>query len=274
MAATARLQGWDAVLGYAYSQASLDTISVPSNWHAFSDPALLATLPAAALLYRQGHVRESQTVYAFTPTPAQLLGRATSPANSVALRTAEERGKLVIVLPAVRELPWLTPGTVPTGAVVITDPQQSLIDSAATIGASDTGELRRNWRQGIYTINTRRTQAATGWIGGGTWTFPDVSFNVTNHNASVAVQSLDGQPISTSRSLMISLGARAIPVGNRMPYYAEPVGGRVTIRAPSGLRLYKRLVTGYEQELPVTYSNGSYNVTLDASLRTYWLFLK
>ena len=60
MAASASLQGWDAMMQYAYSQQALTNAGGPSNWHAFNDPALIATLPAAALLYRRGDVREAQ----------------------------------------------------------------------------------------------------------------------------------------------------------------------------------------------------------------------
>lgn len=275
VAANANLQGWDALMQYAYSQAAMDSVSVPSNWHAYSDPALIATLPAAALLFRQGHVRESTTTYALVLTPAQLFNQAVSSATSIALRTAAERGKLVIVLPATKELPWLEKGTVPAGAVVITDPQRSLLPANATVVASDTGELRRNWDAGIYTINTPRTQAALGWIGGLNFQFPDIGINVSTRNATVAVQTLDGKPVNSSRYLLISLGARSVPAGpNKMPYYSEPVVGRITIKAPSGLKLYKRGPDGTDQEVPMTYSNGAYVVNLDASLRSYWLVLR
>jgi hypothetical protein len=275
MAGTASLQGWDAIMQYAYSQAAMDSVSVPSNWHAYSDPSLIATLPAAALLYRQGHVRESAVTYAFTPTPAQLFNQMLSPATSIALRTAAEKGKLVVVLPAVRELPWLLPGVVPAGATVITNPQQALLPANAAAAASDTGEVQRNWEQGIYTINTPRTQAAMGWIGGRSIQLADVAFDIGTRNATVAVQALDGQPLRSSRNILISLGARSVPAAaNRMPYYSEPVEGRLAIKAPTGMKLYRKRPDGSEQEVPVSYSNGAYVLSLDPSLRTYWLVLR
>jgi hypothetical protein len=56
---------------------------------------------------------------------------------------------------------------------------------------SDTGELRRNWEQGTNVIDTPRTQAAMGWIGGKTI---GLEVDVTTRNATVAVQSLDTIP--------------------------------------------------------------------------------
>ena len=108
IAASARLQGWDAVMQYAYSQQAMTNAGNPSNWDAFNDPALTATLPAAALLYRRD-VREFATTYAFAPSAEQLYNEPVSAANSVALRTASERGKLVIALPKTPQLPLLDP---------------------------------------------------------------------------------------------------------------------------------------------------------------------
>ena len=122
----------------------------------------MATLPAAALLYRRGHVQEARTTYVFTPGREQLFNRAISPANSVALRTAAEKGRLAIAMPRTPELPWLEESPLTPGAKVINDPAQSLIEPDATSAVSDTGELRRNWEQGVYSIDTPRSQAAMG----------------------------------------------------------------------------------------------------------------
>jgi hypothetical protein len=46
----ASLQGWDALMQFAYSVDPLNSNGGPSAWQSFNDPALLATLPAAALL--------------------------------------------------------------------------------------------------------------------------------------------------------------------------------------------------------------------------------
>ncbi len=105
VASAARLQGWDAVMLYAYAQSPLNDASKPSNWHAYNDPSLISTLPAAALLYRQGHVKESDTTYAFSPDAAQLMYQNVSAENCTAARTAAERGKLEIVMPVIHELP-------------------------------------------------------------------------------------------------------------------------------------------------------------------------
>ncbi len=54
VASSASMQGWNGVMFYAYSYEPLtDNRSTPSIYQAYNDPALMASLPAAALLYRQ-----------------------------------------------------------------------------------------------------------------------------------------------------------------------------------------------------------------------------
>lgn len=275
MAGSARLQGWDALMQYAYSQAPMNHAGSPSNWHAYNDPALIATLPAAALLYRQGHVREAATTYVLQPDRQQLFYTGLSPATSAALRTAAEKGKLLIRLPRTEELPWLSSGDVPNGAAVLTDPHRSLLDGAASSVTSDSGELTRDWHKGTYTIDTPLTQAAMGWIGGERIRLADVEIRVSTRNATVAVQSLDGRPVGKSQDLLISLGARAVPESPyRLPFRAEPVEGRLLIRAAEGLKLYRKGPLQSRREVPVAYENGHYILELNKALRTYWLFLK
>jgi hypothetical protein len=276
VACAARLQGWDALMQYAYSQAPFTGIGSPSNWEAFNDPGLLATLPAAALLYRRGDVLEARTTYVFAPTPDQLFNRVISPANSVALRTATEKGKLLIAMPQTQELPWLETSQAPAGATVMTDPNRPLIDGKASEAVSDTGELRRNWDQGVYTIDTPRTQAATGWIGGKAIELADVEIAAATRNATIAVQSLDGKAISEAHAITISLGARSLPEpGNRMPFHSEPVTGHLTIRAVPGLSLYRQRVVGRENEaIAIPYDSGRYEIDLGNEAIDHWLVLR
>jgi len=234
-----------------------------------------SSLPAAALLYRQAHVKEASTTYVFTPSKEMLFDQPISAANSVALRTASERGKLLIALPQVAELPWLQKSVIPTGARIIHDPHQSHIPAGSSEVVSDTGELKRNWDQGIFTVNTSRTQAVMGWIGANPIALSDVEIAVTTRNAVVAIQSLDGNAINQSKSIMISIGGRSVPeTAHSLPYYSEPVEGRIMIGAPAGLNLgawdarKSRL-----RPVPAPYKSGRYVLTLDRTLKSSWLLL-
>jgi hypothetical protein len=274
VAGAADFQGWSALMQFAYSQQPLDHPGKVGNWEATSDPALIATLPAAALLYRRHDAQEARTSYVFAPSSEQLFDHLISPGNAIALRTAAEKGRLRIALPAVRELPWLKASQIPQNAKVITDPQQALIASNAGEAVSDTGELRRNWEEGTNAIDTPRTQAAMGWIGGKTISLSDVDVDVTTRNATVAVQSLDNDPIKTSAALMISLGARSVPDASYTTFRSEPVVGHLTIRARSGLKLYKGDRTQAQIEIPTSYADGRYHIELEPDVGTYWLFMR
>ena len=125
VAGTADLQGWDALMQFAYSQEPLDGPGRVGDWEAYNDPALLATMPAAALLYRRHDAEEAHTTYVFAPSKSELFDRTISPDNSVALRTIAEKGRLLVAMPSVPELPWLEASHTPPNANIITDPNHS-----------------------------------------------------------------------------------------------------------------------------------------------------
>ena len=102
VAASASLQDWDAVMFYAYSYEALtDGGGTASPYQAYNDRVLMAEPSRSAVLFRQGHVKAANTTYVFAPTKQMLFDQPLSAANSAALRTASERGKLLIALPQV-----------------------------------------------------------------------------------------------------------------------------------------------------------------------------
>jgi hypothetical protein len=276
VAGTASHQGWDALMQYAYSQQPLDGGWVTAdNWHAYNDPAMLATLPAAALLYRRADVSEATTTYVFAPTPDTLFNQPVSPVNSALLRTAMQKGKLQIAMPATPQLPWLQPGTIASDARVFHDPDQSLLDADASESTTDTGELKRNWKQGLYTINTPRTQAVTGWVGGESISLGKIQVQMKTANASVVVQSLDSAPLGQAQDVLISLGTRAIPKDDdKTPFYVEPLEGTLSIQAPPGLTLFAQGAPGQWKKVPATYVDGRYSIKFDGTQAFNWLFLR
>lgn len=277
IAGSAAMQGWSAVMFYAYSQEALSSNGgTPSIYHAYNDPALMSSLPAAALLYRRGHVSEATTRYVFAPSKDLLFDHAISAATSVALRTAAERGKLAVAMPRVPELPWLSKSAIPAGAQVLSDPLKSSIPMNASEIVSDSGELTRNWDRGTFTIDTPRTQSAMGWIGGNPIRLANLEVQLSTRNGVVAVQSLDENPIRESRAIMISLGARSVPSTPRsLPFYSEPMRGRFSFSAPPGLALsvWDAHASKMRRIAPPPYVNGRYVLTVDKSLSSGWLIL-
>ncbi len=273
MLAQASLQGWDALMQYAYSQEPLQDTGSPSDWHAYNDPALLATMPAAALAYRRGDIRESSTTYILDLKNDSLFSQMVSPDNAAFIRTATERGKLLIAMPQTTALPWLKKSIIPAKAIISSDPNRSLIQVYKTEVMSDTGEIRRNWADGIMTIDTPKTQAAVGWVSGKKLKLSDTTFDIGTSAASIVVQSLDNAPISRSTNIIISMAARSHPdikAGNQ--FISELVQGEIRVKAAAGLQLHRH--AGKKRiKIPVAYENGYYVIRLEPSLKTYWLSL-
>ncbi len=274
MAATASHQGWDALMHFAYTQEPPSRNS-PSNWHSYNDPSLMAMMPAAALLYRERHVAEATSTYVVDLDENAFFGQSTSVLNSPALRTSMELGKLLVAMPQAKSLPWLQRHPYPADAIVIRDPARSFLPPDAAQAVSDTHELKRNWVDGVFTIDTPRTRAALGWIGGKAIALPDVEFDLITRNASVAVQSLDDDPIGTSTNLLVSIGTRSQPqAGNKAPFLVEPAAGSVSLRAPAGLKVYGLDGSGHPAAWPATWRDGRYTITLDGKTPVHWLYVR
>ncbi|MGZ8983196.1 MAG: hypothetical protein ACXW11_04500 [Methylotenera sp.] len=274
VASQASLQGWDAIIQYAYAQEPLTGQGSPSNWHAYNDPSLLATMPAAAMMYRRGDLKTANTTYVLDLGKDALFNQPVTPDNSPFIRTATELGKLVIAMPTVKELPWLQKSDIPSNAKIFKDPNTSLLKADSTEATSDTKELKHNWDKGYLSINTPRTQAVAGWIGGEKFTLDDVEITANTPNATIAVQSADNAPINKSIKIIISLAARSITVTDwQLPFLSEPVVGRVLINAPKGLKLYKHFSGQKKKEMPVLYEDGRYTIKLEKTAETYWMSL-
>lgn len=275
VAGISALQGWDAPMIYNYSQRSFERPSRQGTWSTFSDVAITGMMPAAALLYRQGHVAPAKNEYCIMLDKQKLYMESSHPSNMASLRTLVEQSKVTIGLPDTKELRWDSQTRVAGAAKVITDTDRDYIAPGKSFVRSDTGELTRDWVKGYQIIDTERTAAVQGWIGGENLQLKAASFNIATPKAAVAVSSLDGEAIGKSHRMLISAVARAVPSsGGRMPMLSEPVKGRVHIAGPSGLRLIPLAGDGSELGgIELKYTNGKYIVELPAERGTHWFLL-
>ena len=277
VAATAAHQGWDAMMLYAYAQGPIDGPGKPDNWHAMNDPSLMVPIAAAALLYRQAHVREASAVYAWAPNPQTLFNTPVTPDNSPALRTAAERGKLVVVMPPTPELPWLQAGRVPPGATLLRDHLTPVLPSEAASVTSDHGELERDWGVGRFTVRTPRSQGVAGWLGREPITLPDVTVALANPHASVTVQSMGAEPIAQSRQILVTLATVAMPDAAHATslFLGQPADGSLSIKAPAGLALLAPKDGRLQPSaLPMSYADGRYTIRFNGRDAHTWLVLQ
>jgi hypothetical protein len=196
-------------------------------------------MPAAAVMFRQGHVREARATFRLDLSRESLYYANNSPDTSAAIRTLVEQSKLTIGLPDLPELAWDdTLSAKSANATSVSDLGRDFVPPGQSFVVSDTGELRRDWALGIETIDTPLSQAAMGWIGGRSIALADVTFEIETPKAAVAVTSLDGRPIATSDKMLVTVVAQvAASPGERLPFLSQPVDGTIAVRARRPLRL-------------------------------------
>jgi hypothetical protein len=282
VASIAALQGWDALMLYGYSQQPLEEkAGFTGVWDAFNDPALMAMMPAAAMVFRNGHVSEARKHYTFALSPDQLFDSRLRPDTCAAARTLMEQSHFALGIPSIPQLPWLKPKDPPPSAVVIHDANQSFLPEDAHAVTSDTGQLSRNWDTGIQTIDTPKTQAAQGALFERTIKLSDVTILLNTQHAAVAVNAMDERPIQSSSQILITTVARAlkpkrqpgvVPWNQDTTIASEPVRGEVTVRAPAGLEVVALTSTGRGLLIPdVIYEEGRYRIPLAKRLSHWYL---
>ncbi len=237
MAAQARLQGWDAVMAFTYAQRPVGSPRRgPHKWDQHTDPAQIGLAPAAALMFRRGDIRLANETIAIAPSLEELWSTHASPSSRVALRTASERSRTVVVLPKHPKLQWDRAGEAPAGSRVVTDLGADLLEGSAGEVHADTGEIVRDWEQGVLRIDAPRAQAVSGWIGERTLSTRDLRVEVTTKSATVSAVSLDGRALGDSERILLTAVARATPQDDGS-VRSEPVHGQVSIRTSSPLRI-------------------------------------
>lgn len=253
VAATAALQRWDAMMLYAYVSNPLDRPTKPEPWSSWDDPAIMAMMPAAALMFRRRDVSAARERYAIVLDHATVFERSSSASNMATVRSLVERSELRVVLPTTPELPWLRGTRAPTDVTVLLDPDEDRLPAGAHAIESDTGELRRDWRDGVHTVDTARNVSAAGAIGGREISLGDVTFALETPRAAIALSSLDDRPIDQSPTLLLSSVAQvAAGEGTGLPLRSEPVRGAISLRSVHPRLVWTPLGAAAGQVVPVT----------------------
>lgn len=240
-AAYSAFQGWDAPMLYAYAQTSRARPQ-GDRWSAWRDQALMAAVPAAALMYRRQDVAQSRKRVVIAPPAEQVYGQQRNVLNSVALRTGLEQTQVVLAMPDSKELSWDRPPDLAKerakGATIVTDLDQDLLAPEADKIVSDTGELVRDFVEGRFIVSTPRSQVASGWIGGARIELRDGWLELDNPGATFALSSLDGEPIATSKRILVTAigGAQPeAPMGGE--FLSAPMRGRFAVKSSQTLEI-------------------------------------
>jgi hypothetical protein len=237
LAAYGNFQDWDAIIWYTFEP------KVASDWKPYIgdafdislDPVKMPQLAAGALMFLRGDV---------------------SPANSVVLRsyTRDQIFDSALLLPAT-DRPYFTPGfplAVPLehGSRILSLDGASVppvvMPKVTNPVVSDTNQLawyNSSAMTGLVTVDTPRSQALIGFVKANGKSVTNLSADIQNRFCTIAITSLEPEPISRASRLLLTLGSRVENEGMRWndrrsnlsewggsPTLIEPVVGRITLR--------------------------------------------
>jgi hypothetical protein len=181
-----------------------------------STPSFAAQFPAAALLYRKGHLKRGEPVV-HEERPMQDIFDRRVPViaedksfdpNRYQGATGGEKSK---VKGGADPLAFLVgPVEVKYGGDAERTSVADLaryIDKEKKTVTSVTGEVKLDYGTGVCTMNAPKAQGATGFLKkAGDIALADVGIQSQNEYATVYVVSLDEQPIKSSKKLLVQIG--------------------------------------------------------------------
>jgi hypothetical protein len=206
-----------------------------------TSPVISASFPAAALMYRRGDIAEADNVLLETLQLEDLYALKGSAAASAAAldklreKDAPSKGQANKSSVIFDELSFYV-GKVARTFTNAKSKRKSLanhINRQKKVIKSATGELLWDYGKGVASLNTALSQGAAGFLGkAGEVKLKDVSITCSNEYACVIVTSLDGQPIATSKKILIQA------MTEERPYGFNAKNGRITDLggAPFGIR--------------------------------------
>jgi hypothetical protein len=236
MAAYANLNDWDGVLQFSFNHGDWRA-PMEDNFDISAWPNVWSQWPAAALLFYRGDVSAAKNAYEQVLGEKDLYG-VIEEDNPIA-------GEPLLPLITRTQIDFAPETKTPDIAYFMNNYQ----DQSQKEISSDTGELKWNWGQGIFRINTDKTQAALGFLKGKNISLKDVSFAAQTNFCSLALVSLDNQPLAQSKRLLLTAAARIENKGQkynesktqlkevgRAPILVEGVEAKVVLkRAPSAV---------------------------------------
>ena len=185
-------------------------------------PMVLGQFPAAALLFRRGDVSVGRPAVLEHRTLEQLWERVppviAEESGFDPNRDQGDTARQSQIAGGVQPLAFLVG---PVEVVFGSDPAKTAvvdlnryIDREKKLVRSVTGELVWDYGRGLCTIDTPRSQGATGLLKSvGPIKLRDVTIDSENSYATVLVVSLDDQPLARTSRVLVQVGTRARPTG-------------------------------------------------------------
>ncbi len=233
MASAGALQDWNGLVLYAYRQrGSGEATKLDGPYNLGLDPMTMGVMPAAALIFRRGDVRRAEKCYGIHWSPDMRYQERQFLAGHVPYyNTGVETHRLVAGI----DRP-------PRDAQELRSPETAFARSGTETVASDTGELSRNFKDGIFVVDTERTKGVVGsFKNRKEIALGAFKLKIENEFAAVFLSSLDMKPLERSGKILVSAVGRAENDGatanlggdlvldeGRGPVMAEPVEGTIS----------------------------------------------
>jgi hypothetical protein len=231
MAAYAALQDWDAVLQFSFAAGGWGKV-MQDNFDIGAWPQVFAEWPAAALLFYRGDVAKAKQVLTESLLPQDVFGsiREDNPIFNEPLLPLVT-GSQINFVDSIQQASADNPSPI----------LEKYVDLENQCLTSDTGQLKWDWGQGMFKIDTPRTQGGVGFIKGegqgkgegeggnqgkevgavlaagqtaGLIT-NDLRIYPSTEFSSIFVSSLDKKPIRQSGRLLLTATARAENTGQK-----------------------------------------------------------
>ena len=281
LTAYALFSDWDGIYWFAWDRGPGEPQSFIRNYGWFDlsiDPMKLANLIACGVMWHRGDLAAAKETIVRSYSHAQMIE---------ALRMDRDK-----------EHPFFTPGYARStplqhATVFAMDGSPATpFPAAAPLGAivADTGEL--GWygadkKTGVVAVDSARTQALIGYVRDGGRSVSHLSAAVTNEFCTLVLTSLDNEPVSASRRLLLSTTAWCGNLAMKWagthhnvlldwghgPVQIEPVTGNVTLTGLGKtksihVRPLSPLGAPTQSEWPVASNDGGCTISIGTPAAT------
>jgi len=270
VAAMGAFQGWDALMLYGYAQKPLRAGNpAMGRWHAATDPSLIATLPAAALLYRQGHVGPAQRHSVLTPSAEVLFGQKLDAWTLPSLRQIPHHSGFSVALPQAQDLPWLRPSKARPEA-------QAHAPFAPSLTPPPEGHpavgFRHDPDREQFVIDTPLSQVLAGDLARPGTPLSNIEVQLVPNVGVVAVQSLSAAPLEQASDILVSVALPSWPQkGQKFPFMAAPLEGRLLFTAPEHVQLRNVVPQAAQNGITHRVNGTRHTVTFKGVTGGLWL---
>jgi hypothetical protein len=257
---TYRYNTWVPENRLAGASSTINGIVYRNFFDAFNDPAKFGLFYHAALIVRRGDVR-----------PAANKIAVQAPGSDEWMKMTMRDLPGLVGLPEVSQVGIILPGQSVQSQRVVSATEQQIDEQRGDV-VSDTGELRRRWKQRIGVIDSPRSKAAYGFLcDASPIQMNGLEIEAKNDFGVVALSSLTDDPIESSHSMLLTAigrcensGAlynedhtRLLSAGTH-PMMIEAIEAQVRIKT-NRPKLKVMVISEHGElvrKLPVKYENG------------------